>query len=190
MILSENQLKRIYPAAPLSRIQLFITPLSAWMNYYEINTPARATAFLAQIGHESGQLKYTEEIASGAAYEGRKDLGNTQPGDGIRFKGRGLIQITGRANYEQISGDTGMDFIEHPELLEQPEYAAMSACWFWDSMRLNIIADKPDGWIKTGLQNNYNKLQWITIKINGGLNGLADRLAIYNRAKTVLNTNV
>ena len=95
--------------------------------------------FIAQIGHESGQLKYSEEIASGKAYEGRKDLGNTQQGDGVKFKGRGLIQITGRFNYIQLSKDLGEDFIKNPELLSTPKYAVQSACWFWNKNKLNDL---------------------------------------------------
>ncbi len=87
--------------------------------------------FIAQIAHESGELTYVQEIASGKAYEGRKDLGNTQPGDGIRYKGRGLIQLTGRANYEKYGQLMGLDLINNPELLEEPEFAALSAAYFW-----------------------------------------------------------
>ncbi len=85
-------------------------------------------------------MKYVKELASGSDYEGRKNLGNTQPGDGVRFKGIGLIQITGRANYEKASKALGQDFINHPELLEQPEWAVKSACWWWSNAGLNQVA--------------------------------------------------
>lgn len=144
------------------------------MPIYGINTPMRAAAFLAQIGHESGSFRYTEEIASGSAYEGRKSLGNTQPGDGIRFKGRGLIQITGRANYTQISKAMDADFVNNPQLLSTPDRATSSACWWWRDRGLNELADR---------QINFRQ---ITKIINGGYNGLADREAIYKRALEVL----
>ena len=142
------------------------------MAEFEINTPARQAAFLAQIGHESGQLRYVRELASGAAYEGRKDLGNTQPGDGVRFKGRGLIQITGRANYLKCGEALGLDLIADPELLEQPINACRSAGWFWESRGLNALADAGD-------------FLRITKRINGGTNGLADRQALYESAQQV-----
>ena len=154
---------------------------------YGIDTPIKQLCFLAQVGHESGGLFYTEELASGAAYEGRADLGNTQQGDGVRFKGRGLIQITGRANYTAIGHDLGEDFISQPTLLggknapvctaEQLQNAAMSAGWFWDRTHLNAIAaqmniNEP---IDTG--NNLVFFKQITKKINGGYNGLQDRIS-------------
>lgn len=156
---------------------------------YEINTPVRQLCFLAQVGHESGGLFYTEEIASGSAYEGRKNLGNTQPGDGVRFKGRGLIQITGRANYKSIGDALGIDFIKNPTLLggknvkvctpDQLKYAALSAGWFWNSRNLNSFADNID--IKKSIDTgtNIENFKIITKKINGGYNGLADRLNRY-----------
>jgi putative chitinase len=159
------------------------------MEKYAINTPIRQLCFLAQVGHESGGLYYTEEIASGAAYEGRKNLGNTQKGDGIKFKGRGLIQITGRTNYGAVGTDFGIDLLKNPALLggknvgkctpEQMRYAALSAGWFWNSRKLNDIADKIDinKPIDAGNNNDYFKL--ITKKINGGYNGLAERVAKY-----------
>lgn len=166
------QLKRIYPFAG-TRVDIFIAPLNAAMAEFDINTPARQASFLAQIGHESGQLRYVQEIASGAAYEGRKDLGNTQPGDGIRYKGRGLIQITGRANYTAAMMGLDIDCIEHPELLELPVNACRSACWFWKTRSLNELADAGDQ-VK------------VTRRINGGTNGLADRLALFEVARKVL----
>jgi putative chitinase len=158
---------------------------------YQINTPARQLCFLAQVGHESGSLFFTEELASGEAYEGRKSLGNTQRGDGIRFKGRGLIQITGRANYKAVGDALGVDFIKTPMLLggknvnkcteAQLKNAAMSAGWFWDSCKLNDIADKINITKPIDTGTNLDHFISITKKINGGINGLPDRL---NRYKT------
>ena len=143
------------------------------MGKYQINTPKRIAAFIAQIAHESGSLKYVEEIASGAAYEGNKGLGNAQPGDGIKFKGRGLIQLTGRANYKLVGQALNYDFISKPEDLELPGPACYSAAWFWDSRQLNTLADKDD-------------FLGITKKINGGTNGLEDRKKHWATAKKVL----
>jgi len=142
-MITDDQLKQIYPNSTEQSRTKYLPYLNKYMEMYEINNADRIAAFLAQIGHESGQLKYSEEIASGSAYEGRKDLGNINTGDGKRFKGRGLIQITGRANYKQISDAFGVDFITHPELLSTPEYAVKSACWWWYNRKLNNLADKP-----------------------------------------------
>lgn len=166
------QLLSIMPAAK-QRAANFVAPLNAAMLEFRINTPARQASFLSQIGHESGQLRYTAEIASGEAYEGRKGLGNTQPGDGVRFKGRGLIQITGRANYTACMLALDIDCVEHPELLESPINACRSAAWFWASHGLNELAD------------SENQIA-VTRRINGGTNGLADRLALFEVAKKVL----
>jgi len=175
MITKEN-LKHIMPYANAMALNQFCEPLNATLLKYDMLSPLRAAAFLAQIAHESGQLKYTQEIASGKAYEGRKDLGNTQPGDGVKFKGRGLIQITGRANYAAISKDLGVNFIDKPELLEGPLYAAESAGWFWKLKGLNALADIPN-------------FEVITRRINGGLNGYAERLEYYKKAKEVVGIN-
>ena len=139
MKITNDFLKQVMPQSTEANRQKYIEWLNYFMPKYGIDTDKKVAAFIAQIGHESGQLRYVEELASGAAYEGRKDLGNIQKGDGKRFKGRGLIQITGRANYTQISKDLGEDFIKHPELLSTPKYAVQSACWFWNKNKLNDL---------------------------------------------------
>ena len=141
----------------------------------EINTPLRLAHFFAQIHHESGGFKYLKELGNDKyflKYEGRKDLGNTQKGDGYKFKGRGYIQVTGRANYSEISKDLKIDFINNPELLEQEVNAMISALWFWNKRKLNQFADLDD--IKT-----------ITKKINGGYNGLKERQEYLTQYKKI-----
>ena len=124
-----NQLGEIFPHAG-DKIFAYFGPLNDAMDEFTINTPQRQAMFLAQIAHESGELRYVEEIASGAAYEGRADLGNTEPGDGVRYKGRGLIQITGRANYAVCGLALDLDLIANPELLLEPVNACRSAAIF------------------------------------------------------------
>lgn len=167
------------------------TPLRArnWLPHlqhacavFAIDTPARAAAFLAQIGHESGRLQYVRELwgptPAQSRYEGRKDLGNTQPGDGRRYCGRGLIQTTGRANYRATAAGLRAhardvpDFEATPALLEQPAWAAMSAAWYWHSRNLNALAD-------VGTDDAFVAL---TKKINGGTNGLHDRRWLWAHA--------
>ena len=131
--------------------------------------------FFSQIAHESGGFKYLAELGGKSyfdKYEGRKDLGNTQKGDGYKFKGRGYIQVTGRANYSEISKDLKIDFINNPELLEQEVNAMVSALWFWNKRKLNQFADLDD--IKT-----------ITKKINGGYNGLKERQEYLTQYKKI-----
>ena len=172
-MITAQQLKKIYIFATTANIEKYLQYINEYAEQYEVNTPLRMSAFLAQIGHESGQLRYVQEIASGKAYEGRKDLGNVFFGDGVRYKGRGLIQITGRANYQSLSNDLGVDFINEPEKLQSPQYAVLSAFWFWDKKNLNKWADIPD-------------FEKITRIINGGLNGYKDRLYLYELAKKTL----
>lgn len=167
-----DQLKLIMPYAR-KRADLYFEPISSAMDKYSINTYLREAAFLAQIAHESAELRYVEEIASGAAYEGRKDLGNTQVGDGVKFKGRSWIQITGRANYEACGKALGIDLIAQPELLETPQYACEASCWWWKTHGLNELADK-------------SAFITITRRINGGLNGIMSRTNYYNLALKVL----
>lgn len=172
MIITIDQLIHIMPYAK-QRASFFIDGINQTMAEANISTRGRAASFLSQIGHESGQLRYTEEIASGAAYEGRKDLGNTQPGDGIRFKGRGLIQISGRYNYHACGDAMGIDLIAYPEKLKEPLNACRSAGWFWSTHGLNLLADSGDQ-------------VRVTRRVNGGINGLDDRIALYNVAMKVL----
>lgn len=171
-MITAAQLRSIMPNAGI-RADKFAGPLGVAMAEFGIDTPIRQAAFLAQIGHESGQLIYVRELASGEAYEGRKDLGNTYPGDGVRYKGRGLVQITGRVNYMACGDALGIDLLSQPQLLEETTNACRSAAWFWHKSGLNALADKGD-------------TKAITKRINGGLNGYADRLALYNRAASVL----
>ena len=172
-MITAAQLLKIMPFAGQRRVATFIAPLSAAMAEFGINTPARQASFLSQIGHESGQLQYVRELASGDAYEGRRDLGNTMAGDGRRYRGRGLIQITGRANYAACGAALGLDLLATPELLEQPVSACRSAAWFWKRNGLNEMADAGDQ-------------VRVTRRINGGTNGLAERLALFEVAKKVL----
>ncbi|MCA1860916.1 glycoside hydrolase family 19 protein [Janthinobacterium sp. HSC-3S05] len=160
---------------PLARARAaaFLAPLNAAMLEFGITTPARQASFLSQVGHESGQLRYVRELASGQAYEGRVDLGNTQRGDGVRFRGRGLLQVTGRANYAACGKALGLDLLAQPELLEQTDNACRSAGWFWQTHGLNALADSGD------------QLK-VTRRINGGTNGLAERLALFVVAQRVL----
>lgn len=194
------------------RAELWAPHIDEAMARYDINTVARQASFLAQIGHESGclgrvaeslnyrvdallslfgrhriseedarrfgrteaQAANQEEIANriyGGDY-GRKNLGNTEPGDGWRFRGRGF-GLTGRANYAACGEALGVDLIDKPELLETPKYAALSGGWFWDAKRLNSLADVGD-------------FEAITKRINGGLIGQPERLALFEKAKAVL----
>ncbi|PAA08915.1 glycoside hydrolase family 19 protein [Pseudomonas fragi] len=176
MAINEQQLLQVLPNAG-RQAGVFVSALNTAMNRFGIVGTPRVAAFIAQVGHESGQFRWLKELwgptAQQVGYEGRADLGNTVPGDGSKYRGRGLIQITGRANYAACGEALGLDLISKPELLEQPQYAAMSAAWFWSTRGLNTLADQGD-FVK------------ITRRINGGLNGLADRQALYDKALKVL----
>lgn len=179
-MLTIDQLVKIMPFAK-SRAAKFIDGINATLTEFNIGTPARQAAFLAQIGHESGQLQYVKELASGDAYEGRKDLGNTWPGDGRRYKGRGLIQVTGRANYIECGKALGLDLVGKPELLEDPTNACRSAGWYWSTRNLNKWADAKDFDGVSDVVNRGRKTAAI-----GDSNGWADRKAIYEAAVRVL----
>ena len=176
------QLMQILPGARLFA-GIFLPGFNAAFALYGIDSARRVAAFIAQIGHESGELRYVRELGS-EQYLSKYDtgvlaarLGNTpeQDGDGQRYRGRGLIQITGRRNYlacsQALFGDDRL--LREPTLLEQPQWAVASAAWFWQSNGLNELADK-------------DQFTTITRRINGGLNGLEDRLRLWARAKAVL----
>lgn len=163
--------------ARIDRAEAFLPHLVAAMAEFDINTDARQAAFLAQVGHESGGLHWLVELwgptSAQSRYEVRHDLGNSEPGDGYRFRGRGLIQLTGRANYEAASAALGVDLIAEPERLGEPELAARSAGWFWKSHGCNGLADA-------------GEFERLTKRINGGLMGYPERLALWDAAKEAL----
>lgn len=171
-MITMDQLRQIMPHAG-DKLGKYIEHLNSAMKEFGISTPKQQAAFLAQLAHESGEFRYTQEIASGHHYEGRPDLGNTEPGDGPRYKGRGLIQLTGRRNYAACGKALGLDLIAHPELLEQPRDACRSAAWFWSSRHLNQLADT-------------DSFAALTRAINGGLTAIDERIKYWLRARTAL----
>lgn len=143
------------------------------LNDYDINTAIRIAHFMGQVTHECAGFSTTEEFASGAKYEGREDLGNIFPGDGKKFKGRGLIQLTGRANYKRIGGILGLPLEENPDLAGEPILSLKIACEYWKSRKINSASDRDD-------------LITVTKLVNGGLNGLEDRRKYLQKAKTAI----
>ena len=181
MPVTTQQLLQILPnAGPVAGV--FVPVLNTAMNRYQIVGSKRVAAFIAQIGHESGQFRYVRELGNDqylSKYDTgtlAKRLGNTPEadGDGQKYRGRGLIQITGRANYKACGEALGLDLINQPELLEKPQHACMSAGWFWATKGLSTLADE-------------GKFETITRRINGGVNGLAERQMLYVRALKVLS---
>jgi putative chitinase len=177
-MLTDSQLQAIMPRIPKAKLSLYREHLVKAMEEAQINTKLRIAAFLGQLALESGELKYFVEIASGEAYEGRKRLGNTQPGDGPRFKGRGPIQLTGRANYKSAGAALGVDLENNPERAADPDVAFRVAAWYWTSRKLNAKADVGD-------------YKGITKSINGACTDgppshYTRRLAYYEKALSVL----
>ena len=180
-MITENQLMQILPNLPALRRQLLLPHLNAALTHYALDTWLRTAAFIAQLAHESGEFRWMEEIWGPTPAQRRYEpvgdlatrLGNTRPGDGKRFKGRGPIQITGRFNYQRFGGLLGLDLVGEPALAARPDVAFDTAGLFWMSNGLNELADAR---------------QFVTImrRINGGTNGLADRQKYYERAKAVL----
>lgn len=173
MMITPEILRRIAPGANADIIGHAAPALTREFPRAGITTQLRAAHFLAQVAHESANFRTLTEYASGAAYEGRRDLGNTQPGDGRRFRGRGLIQLTGRANYRKFGALVGRDLERNPEQAALPEASVETALAYWNDRRLSPLADRDD-------------IRTITRRINGGFNGLADRQAKLIRAKAAL----
>jgi putative chitinase len=167
---------------PQAKRQLYLPFVNKVMEIYEIDTPLRASAFLAQIAHESGELRYMEEIWGPTEQQKKYEppselaqkLGNTEPGDGFRYRGRGPMMITGRANYQKYGDRLGVDLVGNPDLATTPQYAFSTAGLYWKLNGLNELADVQD-------------FTTITRKINGGLNGLAEREKYYEIAKDALS---
>ena len=170
-------LKKISPRANLQIITDLAHFLDIYFQKYEINTYLRVCHFLAQAALESDGFKTLQEYASGREYEGRKDLGNVNPGDGVKYKGRGAFQITGRANYTAMSKILNVDLVNHPELAATGEISIQTAMEYWKSHNLNTYADNDD-------------IMTITHKINGGYNGLDGRKAYLAIAKNNIPKNL
>ena len=163
--------------ARIDRATEHLAHIEAAMEEFDIDTPERQAAFLAQVGHESGGLHWLVELwgpsEAQRRYEVRQDIGNNQPGDGFKFRGRGLIQITGRDNYRKAGQALGVDLWAYPELLGQSPLADRSAAWFWQAHGCNELADA-------------GEFERITRRINGGLNGYTERMALWEDAKEAL----
>lgn len=172
-MIAATDLRLVMPNASTAKLDGYSVHIASAMRDASISTVTRAAAFLGQLAHESGELRYMEEIADGSAYEGRVALGNVNPGDGKRYKGRGPIQLTGRANYQAAGKALGLDLEGSPQLAALPEVGFRVAAWFWTRANLNQLADGLD-------------FRAITRAINGGYNGLNERLGYYHRALEVL----
>ena len=185
MQITKPILLRAVPTTYISRVDEFVASFNQWNIPFGIDSPKRIAHYLAQVFHESGALRYVEEIASGAAYDTgakAKALGNTpeKDGDGQKYKGRGFIQLTGRANYKAFN-DYDLcteDVIAHPEKVEDFPLNQVASMWFWQEHGLNELADKDDGGMK-----GEQICRQITKIINGGQNGIANRLYLYRRFK-------
>jgi putative chitinase len=197
------QLQKIFSKTTVETLSKYVEPLIKVFKTYEINTPLRQAHFLAQVGHESGGFNFTKEnlnysadallkvfpkyfnadsaasharnpqMIANRVYANRMGNGDVVSNDGFNYRGRGLIQLTGKTNYTAFSKSVGLDLTKVVPYLETPEGAAMSAGWFWDTNKLNAKADT-------------DNIQSVTKTINGGTHGIDDRMAILARAKTAL----
>lgn len=175
-LLSARLAKVMPRGAAAGAVERFAPHLAKVFDEFDISNGRRQAAFVAQIAHESLEMTVLRELASGDAYENRKDLGNIKPGDGRKFKGGGLIQTTGRENFRRVSIalGLGMELVLRPEGIVEPEIAARSAGFFWADAGLNALAD----------QNHFGA---ITKRINGGFNGLDQRCAFWAIALAVFS---
>lgn len=176
VLLTATQLGQITTRLTSANLALYSQCLSDACTQFGITDPSILAMFLGQIMHESGGGIWLTELASGAEYENRKDLGNTVAGYGVKYKGRGFIQITGYFNYQAVTKALGHDFVNNPADLSQPKWAALSAAWFWSNHNLNAKA----------APGTLAAFQACTKVINGGLNGEEDREMYWGKAKTAL----
>lgn len=177
MDITAAQLKKLAPTSNAKVVASLVGPLNKWLPKYGINTPTRVAHFLAQAAEESDHFKTLHEYASGKEYEGRRDLGNTHVGDGVRYKGRGIFQLTGRANYREFGQKLGLDLEGNPELAVDPEVCVRTACEFWKKKGLGTLADA-------------DNVTEITRRINGGHNGLDERKRLLAAAKKIFTDTV
>lgn len=200
MIITVDILKAIAPGSKRTSYK-HLHGLALWMNHwfpqFDIDTAPEVRHLLTQLAHESDSFNAMEEYASGKAYEGRKDLGNIKPGDGVKFKGHGPLQITGRRNHHLMGVRAGapMKFIDNPQLLTTPEWGVWAACVFWTDRGLLDISNMPDTDrlpYKRRVDDGVYEVIWISPieyisrKVNGGTNGLQDRIKIYERSKDII----
>src|SRR5690349_4501301 len=195
MIITADILKAIAPGSKKTNY-ILLSGIAEYMNLwfpdFDIDTKGELCHFISQAAHETDSFNTLEEYASGKAYEGRHDLGNYGQGDGVKYKGRGIFQITGKVNYQQLEAisrkyfKSPIQFMMNPKLLLEPNYAVWSAGIYWGDRDFNTIANMPDDtkiWSKK-LNRNLSPLEYISWRINGGFNGLASRLTFYERAKS------
>jgi len=173
-MITAQMLIAIAPQCNQQIVAGLIDPLNNYLPQYGITTLLRYDHFFGQAAEETAGFKVLVEYASGSEYEGRRDLGNDQPGDGPRFKGRGIFQLTGRSNYTNMSNILGVDIVNNPDLAATPEIAVRTACEYWKTRGLQRYADADD-------------TQGITRAINGGYNGLSDRELYTTRADRVFS---
>jgi putative chitinase len=174
ILITKKQLSHIWDVKETTISDRIMSDLNSCLSRFQINTPIRMRHFISQISHESGGGKWMKELASGSAYEGRRDLGNTQPGDGRKYKGAGFIQLTGRANYSEFS-----KFMKDPKIMDGVDYVALnypatSAGFWWTNNNMNALCDRNP------------TVEEVTRRVNGGLNGIADRKVYYNRCLGVI----
>lgn len=179
--MTPEMLRKAMPFAG-ARAWIFIDPLNRAMLRWNINTPPRQAAFLGNVAAETASLSLLKEASDGARYEPPSDLarmlGNTEPGDGALFVGRGLLQVTGRANYAACGVALSLPLLTNPALLERPENAAEAAGWFWATHGCNELADQ-----------DPNHFGDICRKVNGGFNGINERIGCWVTARAALGVN-
>lgn len=199
MIITVEILKAIAPGSKKTNFK-HLPGLTLWMNHwfpkFDIDTRGEICHILAQLAHESDSFNAMEEYASGKAYEGRKDLGNKVKGDGVKFKGHGPLQVTGRLNHSLMGVKAGapLKFINNPELLATYEWGVWSACVFWKDHGLLDVSNMSDGAripLKIKDEHGYSivmlePIVYISRRVNGGVNGLSERIKFYERAKSII----